>query len=230
MEKLMDTCTLEEFVLKTFKGAEKATMDEIQNFADFIREKYNFKEGEKHTIGEWKTLTMELAKSVERIDCRINVVKINEDSKLPAFSRDGDACMDCFADKEVTIPGFTLEKGLGRALVPLGFKLALPKGWEALIRPRSGLALKEGLTILNSPGTIDENYRGELGAIVCNTTTKEYVVKKGERICQLAIRPIYGSGHNIDFTNKSCGVLWNEVAELDETNRGEGGFGSSGKN
>lgn len=226
----MDTCTLEEYVLKTFKGTEKATMDEIQNFADFIREKNNIKEGEKHTIKEWKTLTTEnKVNTTETINCKIDVVKINEDSNLPAFSRDGDACMDCFADKEVTIPGFTLEKGLGRALVPLGFKLALPKGWEALIRPRSGLALKEGLTILNSPGTIDENYRGEVGAIVCNTTAKDYTVKKGDRICQLAIRPIYGASHRVDFTNKSCGVVWHEVTELDETNRGEGGFGSSGK-
>ena len=88
------------------------------------------------------------------------------------------------------------------------------------------MALKEGLTILNSPGTVDENYRGEVGAIVVNTTVKPYSVKQGDRICQLAIRPVY------DATRPgcSCGVIWNVVEELDETIRGEEGFGSSGKN
>ena len=152
----------------------------------------------------------------------IDIKKETNDSKLPAFSREGDACMDCYADEDVTIPGFDLEKGLGRASVPLGFRIALPKGMEALIRPRSGLALKEGLTILNSPGTIDENYRGEVRAIVLNTTSKAYNVKKGDRICQLAIRQIMCS-------SKST-IEWNVVSELDETNRGEDGFGSSGKN
>lgn len=152
----------------------------------------------------------------------IDIKKETNDSKLPAFSREGDACMDCYAREGITIPGFTLEYGLGRALVPLGFRVALPKGIEALIRPRSGLALKEGITILNSPGTIDENYRGEVCAIVLNTTSKAYNVKKGDRICQLAIRQAVCS-------SKSP-IEWNVVSELDETNRGEDGFGSSGKN
>ena len=159
----------------------------------------------------------------------IDIKKETNDSKLPAFSREGDACMDCYADEDVTIPGFDLEKGLGRASVPLGFRIALPKGMEALIRPRSGLALKEGLTILNSPGTIDENYRGEVCAIVLNTTSKAYNVKKGDRICQLAIRPILGVDLD-NLTNKSFEVKWDEKEELDETNRGTEGFGSSGKN
>lgn len=160
---------------------------------------------------------------------KIAIKRLNEDAKLPAYSRSGDACMDCYADKDITIPGFDLEKGLGRASVPLGFAIALPKGWEAQVRPRSGLALKEGLTILNSPGTIDENYRGEVCAIVCNTTSKAYNVKKGDRICQLAIRPILGVDLD-NFTNKSFEVKWDEKEELDETNRGTEGFGSSGKN
>jgi dUTP pyrophosphatase len=152
----------------------------------------------------------------------IDIKKETNDSKLPAFSREGDACMDCYADKDVTIPGFSIYSGLGRALVPLGFRIALPKGMEALIRPRSGLALKEGLTILNSPGTIDENYRGEVGAIVVNTTAQSYTVKRGDRICQLAIRQI--------MCSSKSPIEWNVVPELDKTNRGEGGFGSSGKN
>ena len=162
---------------------------------------------------------------------KIAIKKLNANAKLPTYSRSGDACMDCYADKDVTIPGFTLENGLGRASVPLGFAIALPKGWETLVRPRSGLALKEGLTILNTPGTIDENYRGEVCAIVCNTTAKAYNVKKGDRICQLAIRPILGVDLNhLTITNKSFEVMWDEKEELDETNRGTEGFGSSGKN
>lgn len=163
------------------------------------------------------------------VSAKIDIEKVHEDSKLPAFTRDGDACMDCYADERVEIPGFDLNVGLGRAMVPLGFKIALPKGWEALVRPRSGLALKEGLTILNSPGTVDENYRGEVCAIVVNTQVKPRVVEKGERICQLAIRPVYGNNSFGDITGKSCGVTWNVVDKLNETNRGEAGFGSSGK-
>ncbi len=162
----------------------------------------------------------------EILSAKINISLIDENSKTPEFSRPGDACMDCYARTDVTIPGFNINTGLGRSLVPLGFKIALPAGWEAQVRPRSGLALKEGLTILNSPGTVDENYRGEVGAIVVNTTTKSYSVKQGDRICQLAIRPIY----DVSRVNCSCGVIWNVVEELDETVRGEDGFGSSGKN
>ena len=147
---------------------------------------------------------------------KVEILKIKEDSKLPAYSRDGDACMDCYADEDTTIPEFIPGVGCGRGLVKLGFKIALPSGWEAQVRPRSGLALKSGITILNTPGTIDENYRGEVGAIVLNTTSAPFVVKKGDRICQMAIAP----------TTK---IEWNEVETLSETNRGEGGFGSSGK-
>ena len=146
----------------------------------------------------------------------ISIVKTQEYSKLPVYSREGDACMDCFADQEVTIPAFSTSKGLGRIMVPLGFKLALPHGYEAQIRPRSGLALRSGISVLNSPGTIDENYRGEVCAIMINTTTSPFKVEKGDRICQMAIRPI------------SDVVVWDEKSELDSTNRNANGFGSSG--
>lgn len=159
------------------------------------------------------------------IGFKVKFQKVNEDSRIPEYSRLGDAAMDCYADKDVTIPGFTLETGFGRALVPLGFKVALPLGWEAQVRPRSGLALKEGITILNTPGTIDENYRGEVGAIVLNTTTKPFEVKKGDRICQMVVSPLSNSEQCASFI-----VMPNVVDVLDETNRGDGGFGSSGKN
>lgn len=169
------------------------------------------------------------------LKAKIAIKKLTADAKLPAYSRSGDACMDCYADKEVVIPKLTLENGVGRALVPLGFALELPKGWEALVRSRSGLALKEGVVVLNSPGTVDENYRGEVAAIMGNTSGKDYVVKKGDRICQLAIRPILGVDLDMkdclhSFTDNSFEVEWDEKEELDETNRGAEGFGSSGKN
>jgi dUTP pyrophosphatase len=160
------------------------------------------------------------------IGFKVDFQKVNEDSRIPEYSRLGDAAMDCYADKDVTVPGFTLEEGCGRALVPLGFKMALPLGWETQIRPRSGLALKNGITILNTPGTIDENYRGEVGAILLNTTTKPFEVKKGDRVCQMVVNPL---GGNVS-SDASFIVMPNVVTELDETNRGEGGFGSSGKN
>lgn len=146
---------------------------------------------------------------------KIDICKVDETSKLPIFSRQGDACMDCFAREDVTILGNS------HSLVPLGFKIALPRNWEALIRPRSGLALKQGVTILNSPGTIDENYRGEVGAILHNTQSSPIRFECGDRVCQLAIRPCYTLGVEA--------IEWNELEQLDSTTRGEAGFGSSGK-
>lgn len=146
---------------------------------------------------------------------RINICKVDENSKLPVFSRQGDACMDCFAREDVII----LENS--HKLIPLGFKIALPRNWEALIRPCSGLALKQGVTVLNSPGTIDENYREEVGAILYNTQSSSIKFERGDRVCQLAIRPCYTLGVEA--------IEWNELEQLDSTTRGEAGFGSSGK-
>lgn len=133
-------------------------------------------------------------------------IKQFEGGKLPEYKRDGDVCMDCYARKRVTVSSY------GRRLVPLGFALELPKGYEAVIRPRSGMT-KDGIEV--SIGTIDTNYRGEVMACVYNTTEEDFVVEKGDRICQLAIR-------------EAPTVTWEVVEELSETERGENGFGSSG--
>ncbi len=101
------------------------------------------------------------------------------------------------------------------ALVPTGLHIALPEGFEAQVRPRSGLALKHGVTCLNSPGTIDADYRGEIGVILINHGTKPFMVKRGMRIAQLVVAPV-------------ARVAWREVEGLPETPRGEGGFGSTG--
>ncbi|GBR35483.1 deoxyuridine 5'-triphosphate nucleotidohydrolase [Komagataeibacter oboediens DSM 11826] len=103
----------------------------------------------------------------------------------------------------------------GRALVPTGLCVALPRGYEMQIRPRSGLALKHGITLPNAPGTIDEDYRGEIGIIVMNTGSEPFVVERGMRIAQAVLAPIVRGA-------------WVEYSELEDTDRGAGGFGSTG--
>jgi len=107
-------------------------------------------------------------------------------------------------------------KPLERKLIPTGLYIELPVGFEAQIRPRSGLALKKGITILNSPGTIDADYRGEIGVILINLSAEEFVVENGERICQMIV-----AAHE--------SVQWSLVEKLEDTARGEGGFGHTGK-
>lgn len=135
-------------------------------------------------------------------------IKLLEGGKLPEYKRDGDVCLDCYAREDVEVSFGECE------LIPLGFALELPEGYEAVVRPRSGLSFKglEGII-----GTIDTNYRGEVKAILTNNShLPEYKVKKGDRVCQLAIR-------------EAPQIKWEVVGELSETERGGNGFGSSGK-
>lgn len=140
-------------------------------------------------------------------------VKIVNKSKhpLPSYATELSAGMDLRANISEDI----VLKPLQRVLVPTGLYISLPQGFEAQIRPRSGLALKSGITLLNTPGTIDADYRGEIGVIMVNLSDKDFVIKDGERIAQMVIAR-YES------------VQWSEVSELDVTERGEGGFGHSG--
>ena len=105
---------------------------------------------------------------------------------------------------------------LGRALIPTGLFIALPAGYEAQVRPRSGLALKHGITVLNSPGTVDADYRGELKCILVNLSDEPFTIEPGERIAQMVVA-------------RHEQVEWEQVEELDDTQRGAGGFGSTGK-
>ena len=130
---------------------------------------------------------------------------------LPHYATQGAAGMDLLAAVEAPV---TIAPG-GRALIPTGFCIALPPGYELQVRPRSGLALKHGITLPNSPGTIDEDYRGEIGVIVLNTGSEEFVVTRGMRIAQAVVAPVVRA-------------VWDEVDDLDETARGAGGFGSTG--
>ena len=132
--------------------------------------------------------------------------------ELPQFETSQSAGMDLRANIEAPI---VLEKG-ARALVPTGIKLALPDGYEAQIRPRSGLAYKHGITVLNSPGTIDADYRGDVGVLLINHGNDAFIIEDGMRVAQMVV------AQYTQFT-------WDTVNDLDDTSRGEGGFGSTGK-
>ena len=131
---------------------------------------------------------------------------------LPQYATPLSAGLDLRANLEAPI---TLQP-MERRLVPTGLRIALPEGYEAQVRPRSGLALKHGITLLNTPGTIDADYRGEIGVIMMNLSTEPFTVEDGERIAQLVIA-------------RYEQAEWQETDVLDETERGEGGFGHTGK-
>jgi dUTP pyrophosphatase len=133
---------------------------------------------------------------------------------LPAYQSRHAAGLDLLAAVPENAP-LMLAPGK-RALVPTGLTIALPDGFEAQVRPRSGLAAKHGVTVLNSPGTIDADYRGEIAVILINHGTEPYAIRRGERIAQMVIAPVVQAG-------------FNPVDSLRETDRGSGGFGSTGR-
>lgn len=141
-------------------------------------------------------------------------VRIINKSKhaLPQYATPYSAGLDLRANLEEPI----VLKPLERTLVPTGLHIELPQGYEAQIRPRSGLAAKHGLTVLNTPGTIDADYRGEIKVILVNLSNEEFEIKDGERVCQMVI-----AAH--------AQVQWEETDSLEETERGAGGFGHTGK-
>ena len=131
---------------------------------------------------------------------------------MPAYATPQSAGMDIRANLTEPIE----LKPFERKLIPTGLYIALPEGYEAQLRPRSGLALKHGLTLLNTPGTIDADYRGEIGVILVNLSMEPFTIADGERICQMVIAT-------------HAHVEWDAVEALDETERGAGGFGHTGK-
>ena len=134
------------------------------------------------------------------------------DNPLPFYATDGSSGLDLYAALEEPLEIGPLE----RAMIPTGIRIALISGLEAQVRPRSGLAVKKGLTVLNSPGTIDSDYRGEIRVILVNLSNETVELKPGERIAQMVVA-------------KYERVEWQEVDELNKTERGEGGFGSTGQ-
>jgi dUTP pyrophosphatase len=145
---------------------------------------------------------------METIKVQIRKISGNEDLPLPEYMTHLAAGMDLFAavpSDEMILPG-------QRRKVPTGIAISLPEGYEAQIRPRSGLAIHQGITLLNAPGTIDADYRGEIALIVINHGDEPFVVKRGARLAQMVVQKI-------------CRVRWIESTQLDETPRGAGGFG-----
>ena len=142
---------------------------------------------------------------------RVKIINKSENS-LPKYATSHSAGMDLRAnlDSPVTL------KPLERALIPTGLFIELPVGYEAQIRPRSGLAVKHGISVLNSPGTIDADYRGEIRVVLVNLSNNEFVINHGERICQMVVA-------------KHATVEWQETNVLEDSERGDGGFGHTGK-
>lgn len=148
----------------------------------------------------------------------MNKIKLNikqkdgcKDIPLPKYMSEYASGMDLYAAVEEPVVLNTNEINL----IPTGLSIALPIGYEAQVRPRSGLALKHGITIVNSPGTIDCDYRGEIGIILCNLSKEQFVVERGMRIAQMVVQPVVQADLQV-------------VEELDETDRGKGGFGHTG--
>jgi dUTP pyrophosphatase len=146
---------------------------------------------------------------------KIRITRVNQENTeipLPAYATQGSAGMDLYAAVHEDV--VMAPKGIH--LVPTGYRIELPEGYEAQIRPRSGLALKNNIGILNSPGTIDSDYRGEIKVILKNFGDEKFIIKRGDRIAQMIIAPYIR-------------ISWDEVESIDDTYRGSGGFGHSGK-
>jgi dUTP pyrophosphatase len=148
---------------------------------------------------------------MERVTIKVKRLNNNLDLPLPTYQSDGSSGLDLYA---AVVEDLMLQPGDIR-LIPTGLSISLPRGYEAQIRPRSGLALRYGLGLVNSPGTIDSDYRGEVGLIVINWGKGSFTIKRGDRIAQMVISKVYR------------GVI-QEIDEIDSTQRGNGGFGHSG--
>ena len=147
----------------------------------------------------------------ERVAVRVSRLPGARDLPLPRYATEGSAGADLFAAVEGDL---CLAPGT-RALVPTGIRIALPEGYEAQVRPRSGLALRHGVTLPNAPGTIDSDYRGELQVLIWNAGSEPFAIRRGDRIAQLVVAPV-------------SRAEWVEAAELEASTRGAGGFGSTG--
>lgn len=147
---------------------------------------------------------------MDNMDLNVRIVN-KSDNALPAYHNPGDSGMDVRAFLKGTV---ILHPG-ERALIPTGIFVALPKGYEFQVRPRSGLAFRKGITVLNTPGTVDADYRGEIKVIILNTGKDRFEINNGDRVCQMVLQEVPR-------------VSWEEVESLDETVRNETGFGDSG--
>ena len=167
-----------------------------------------------HACKIFATIAQENKEEVNTMQkINLKIQKLDEKVTVPCYQTEGAAGMDlcAFLNEPVTL------KSLERKLIPTGLKMELPHGYEAQVRPRSGMSIKHGITLVNCVGTIDEDYRGELCVPVINLSTEEFTIQNGDRIAQMIVAPV---------TKAEISV----VTELSDTQRGEGGFGSTGKN
>lgn len=184
-------------LMSDLKNLQKGDMSEEKMFETLGFDKSEFE----------KKLTEAMYHKIE-----LKFTKISEDAVSPKYNYESDSGFDLHATEEVIV------EPLGRALVPTGLKFDIPMGYEMQVRPKSGLALKEGLTVLNTPGTVDQGYDGEVKVIIYNTNQSQYIIKKGQKIAQAVLCPVL-AGRMISVTN---------VVELNAKERGDNGFGSTG--
>lgn len=140
----------------------------------------------------------------------IKIKKIHSEAKIPTYAHSDDACCDLYSVEDVVVPVDCFR------LIHTGIAIEIPTGWEVQVRPRSGLALKHGVSVNNSPGTVDAQYRNEIKVLLINHGDKPFTVKNGDRIAQMCLKPVY----KMNFV---------EVEELSDSDRGLGGWGSTGK-
>lgn len=197
---------------------EKDLFSEIQKEFDRLKKDYGIQDFE---INE-DNLEKILGASIEELEKEysnshkhnLEIELINPDSVMPEYAFNTDSGFDLFSVEEISIPP------MGRSLVPTGLKLGIPEGTEVQIRPKSGLALNHGITVLNTPGTIDSGYNGEIKVIIFNTSSNTYTIKKGTKIAQAVLCPVFTGSY----------VNLQKVDKISERDRGENGFGSTGLN
>lgn len=182
----------------------KTLIEEIQNDGELSANKKDF-------LTSIMNQSVELLDSVlknPREEVEVKITKIHENAVIPTYAHDSDAGADIYAVEDITIKPNSTE------IIPTGIKVEIPLGYEIQIRPRSGLSAKTKLRIANAPGTIDAEYRGEIGVIMTNTGNLSHTINKGDKIAQMVIMPVPM-------------IKWIETEELSETERGEGGYGST---
>lgn len=202
---------VEEFRKSPVKSTDGDEEELQQALADVDKEDLSPKKKEllKLVIQSSTQLVREVANNPREL-VPVKIQKISPDAKIPEYAHVSDAGADVYSAEDVVIgPNST-------TIVKTGIKIAIPGGYEIQVRPRSGMSAKTGIRVANAPGTIDSEYRGEVGIILHNTSIEPYEVKKGDKIAQLLIAP-------------TPMIHWEEVEELDTTERNEGGFGSTDK-
>lgn len=217
LEAVFDDKQYQDTILSTLKTSDfsdnfEGDLDVIRDFIKRAKGDEELSEEKKDFIEFILSNTIEKVielKQVPRQRVLVKISKVTEDAKLPEYAHPTDAGADVFANETVTLSGGDT------VIVKTGIKVAIPIGYEIQIRPRSGLSYKTGLRVANAPGTIDSDYRGEVGVIMYNTSDENITIFKGDKIAQMVLSEVPM-------------IKWSEVESLDETERGEGGFGSTG--